>query len=111
MKPNVTSFFDTATNTISYVVADPNGNSCAIIDSVLDFDFSSGRTNTAFAEEIIAFINEKGRVSETTILKGLTSELNDSAMEAIRKTRFRPAKQKGKKVGAWISVPVNFKLK
>ncbi len=50
MKPNVTSFFDTATNTISYVVADPNGNSCAIIDSVLDFDFSSGRTNTAFVD-------------------------------------------------------------
>ena len=41
MKPSVTSFFDTATNTISYVVSDPNGNSCAIIESVLDFDFSS----------------------------------------------------------------------
>ena len=64
MKPNVTSFFDNATNTISYVVADPNGNSCAIIDSVLDFDFSSGRTNTAFADEIIAFINEKGLTEE-----------------------------------------------
>ena len=58
MKPNVISFFDTVTNTISYVVVDPKGNSCAIIDSVLDFDFSSGRTNTAFADEIIAFINE-----------------------------------------------------
>ena len=64
MKPNVTSFFDNATNTISYVVADPNGNSCAIIDSVLDFDFSSGRTNTAFADEIIAFIDEKGLTVE-----------------------------------------------
>ena len=60
MKPSVTSFFDTATNTISYVVSDPNGNSCAIIDSVLDFDFSSGRTNTAFADKIIAFVNDKG---------------------------------------------------
>ena len=64
MKPSVTSFFDTATNTISYVVSDPNGNSCAIIDSVLDFDFSSGRTNTAFADEIIAFVNEKGLTVE-----------------------------------------------
>ena len=59
MKPNVTPFFDTATNTISYVVSDPNGNSCAIIDSVLDFDFSSGRTNTEFADKIITFVNEK----------------------------------------------------
>jgi len=64
MKPNVSSFFDTATNTISYVVSDPNGNSCAIIDSVLDFDFSSGRTNTEFADEIITFVNEKGLTVE-----------------------------------------------
>ena len=64
MKPNVTSFFDNATNTISYVVADPNGNSCAIIDSVLDFDFSSGRTDTAFADKIIGFINEEGLTVE-----------------------------------------------
>ena len=64
MKPIVTSFFDTATNTISYVVSDPNGNSCAIIDSVLDFDFSSGRTNTAFADEIITFVNQKGLTVE-----------------------------------------------
>ena len=69
MKPNVTSFFDTATNTISYVVADPNGNSCAIIDSVLDFDFSSGRTNTAFADEIIAFIKENNLTVEWLMLR------------------------------------------
>ena len=64
MKPTVSSFFDTATNTISYVVSDPNGNSCAIIDSVLYFDFSSGRTNTEFADEIITFVNEKGLTVE-----------------------------------------------
>ena len=64
MKPIVTSFFDTATNTISYVVSDPNGNSCAIIDSVLDFDFSSGRTNTAFADEIITFVTQNGLTVE-----------------------------------------------
>ena len=58
MKPVVTSFFDSSSNTISYVVSDPNGNSCAIIDSVLDFDFSSGRTNTAFADEIITFVKD-----------------------------------------------------
>ena len=64
MKPEVSSFFDNATNTISYVVSDPNGHSCAIIDSVLDFDFSSGRTNTAFADQIIAFIQQKGLTVE-----------------------------------------------
>ena len=32
VKPDVTGFFDPETNTISYVVKDPNSNACAIID-------------------------------------------------------------------------------
>ncbi|NBB97519.1 MAG: MBL fold metallo-hydrolase [Alphaproteobacteria bacterium] len=60
MKPEVTSFFDDATNTITYVVRDPEGTSCAIIDSVLDFDYASGRTDTSSADAVIAFVREKG---------------------------------------------------
>ena len=56
MSPEVTAFFDTATNTVSYVVKDPAGRACAVIDSVLDFDYASGRTDTASADEVIAFI-------------------------------------------------------
>ncbi|MCD1625766.1 MBL fold metallo-hydrolase [Seohaeicola saemankumensis] len=56
MTPDVKAFFDEATNTVSYVVKDPDGRSCAIIDSVLDFDYASGRTDTSSADEIIAYI-------------------------------------------------------
>ncbi len=56
MKPHVKAFFDDATNTVSYVVRDPNGRSAAIIDSVLDFDYASGRTDTSSADEIIAYV-------------------------------------------------------
>jgi len=58
--PEVTGFFDDATNTISFVVKDPNSASCAIIDSVLDFDYSSGRTDTKSADEIIDFVTKNG---------------------------------------------------
>ena len=58
MAPDITSFFDEATNTISYIVCDPNGSSCAIIDSVLDFDFASGRTDTRSADKLINFVKE-----------------------------------------------------
>ena len=59
-----------------------------------------------------AFIDEKGRVKETLILKGVPNTgLDEAAMEAIRKTRFRPAKQRERAVGGWISIPVNFRLK
>ena len=56
MAPEVKAFFDDATNTISFVIKDPDSASVAIIDSVLDFDFASGRTDTASADEVIAYV-------------------------------------------------------
>ena len=38
----IKGFFDEETSTISYVVYDTTSKKCAVIDSVLDFDFSSG---------------------------------------------------------------------
>jgi protein TonB len=59
-----------------------------------------------------AFIDKKGRVKEVSIVKGIPNTgLNEAAMEAIRKTRFQPAKQREIAVGVYISIPVNFKLK
>ena len=60
IKPEVTAFFDEVTNTASYVVRDPQGTACAIIDSVLDFDQASGRTSTTSADEIIAYVKKTG---------------------------------------------------
>lgn len=60
MSPIVKAFFDEPTNTISYVVKDPNSGKCAVIDSVLDFDHASGRTDTASADQIIAYIISEG---------------------------------------------------
>ncbi|MDJ1016975.1 MAG: MBL fold metallo-hydrolase [Paracoccaceae bacterium] len=62
MKPFVKAFFDEATNTISYVVRDPEGTHCAIVDSVLDFDYAAGRTDTSSADEIIAYVRAEGLV-------------------------------------------------
>lgn len=56
MKADVTAFFDEATNTVTYLLADPTGTACAIIDSVLDFDYASGRTDTRSADAMIAHI-------------------------------------------------------
>jgi len=58
--PNIQAFFDEATNTVSYVVMDPNSKSCAIIDSVLDFDYASGHTDTRSADAIVGYVKEHG---------------------------------------------------
>ena len=60
MKPDVKAFFDDATYTVSYVVKDPGSKSAAIIDSVLDYDPKSGRTDTASADQIIDYVKQNG---------------------------------------------------
>ncbi|MDH4021266.1 MAG: MBL fold metallo-hydrolase, partial [Xanthomonadales bacterium] len=60
MKPGVKAFFDEETNTVTYVVADPSGNVCAVIDPVLGFDQASGRTSTDSADQVLNFIHGNG---------------------------------------------------
>jgi glyoxylase-like metal-dependent hydrolase (beta-lactamase superfamily II) len=59
MKPRIEAFFESVTATISYVVYDEPGGSCAIIDPVLDYDPKAGRTTGAFADKLIAFVEAK----------------------------------------------------
>jgi glyoxylase-like metal-dependent hydrolase (beta-lactamase superfamily II) len=58
VKPDVTAFFDEATNTISYVVKDPASPSCAIIDSVMDIEYAAGRITYDHADKMIAFVRD-----------------------------------------------------
>jgi glyoxylase-like metal-dependent hydrolase (beta-lactamase superfamily II) len=59
MNPEIRTFFDHETFTASHVVIDPATQSCAIIDSVLDFDPAAGRTSTTNADAIIAFVETR----------------------------------------------------
>ena len=61
---------------------------------------------------IQGFVDKKGKVTDTVVLKGIPNTgLNEAAITAIEKTRFKPAKQRDRAVGVWISIPVNFRLK
>ena len=57
-KPAVEAFFDPVSSTISYVVQDPASNACAVVDSVLDLDYASGRIKTDSADRMITFIKD-----------------------------------------------------
>ena len=58
------------------------------------------------------FVDARGRVKETVILKGIPNTgLDEAATQAIRLVRFKPARQRERAVGVWISIPVNFRLK
>lgn len=56
LRPSIAGFFDEATNTVSYVVHDPETSEAAIIDSVLDFEAASGRTSYGSADLIIEYV-------------------------------------------------------
>jgi glyoxylase-like metal-dependent hydrolase (beta-lactamase superfamily II) len=56
----VEGFFDPATSTVSYILADKPGGTAAIIDPVLDFDPKNGRLGTASADRLLDRIAELG---------------------------------------------------
>jgi glyoxylase-like metal-dependent hydrolase (beta-lactamase superfamily II) len=58
--PEIKAYFDTPTNTVSYLVTDPATKKCAVVDSVLNFDYPSGTISYAQADEIIGDITDQG---------------------------------------------------
>jgi len=59
VEPEVAVFFDQDSNTFSYVVRDPASQACAIIDSVLDFDYPSASTSTTSADAIMTYVQDR----------------------------------------------------
>lgn len=60
IRPTVKTWFHQQSNTACHCVIDPVTRHCAVIDSVLDFDYAAGRTYTEFADGIVAFIEAEG---------------------------------------------------
>ena len=59
-----------------------------------------------------AFINENGVVEDVVIVKGVPKTgLDEAAISAVKKTRFKPAQQRDQAVGVWYSIPITFRLK
>lgn len=59
VKPEVEAFFDPDTNTISYIIKDPDSHSCAVIDSVMDIDYAAGRITYKHADDLIENIRSR----------------------------------------------------
>ncbi len=59
---------------------------------------------------ILAYVDETGTVTKTEILKGIGAGCDEAAEKAIRETKFKPGKQRGKSVKVKVAVPIIFKL-
>ena len=84
--PAVDGFFDPASHTITYLVADPATGAAAIIDPVLDFDAASGRTSTGSLDQVLARIAERGLTLERVLETHAHADHLTGADEIRRRT-------------------------
>lgn len=59
---------------------------------------------------VLAFVDETGTVTDAKIIKGIGAGCDEAALDAVKKTKFKPGKQRGKAVKVQVSIPVVFKL-
>lgn len=59
-EPVIRAFFDEPTNTVSYIVADPETKQAAFIDPVLDYDHNGGSVDTRSVTAMLKAAEEAG---------------------------------------------------
>lgn len=57
-----------------------------------------------------AYVDENGNVQKVELIKGIGAGCDEEAMKAVKQTKFKPGKQRGKAVRVQVTVPVLFRL-
>jgi TonB family protein len=73
----------------------------------------TAKTQNIQGRVIIRFcVSSKGNVSQISVLKGVSPELDAEAVRVVRTLpKFQPGRQSGKDVPVWYMVPITFALK
>ena len=91
------------------VVAEPIGGIKAIQKNIIYPELAK-KAGIEGIVYINAFIDEKGDVTKTKLLKGIGSGCDEAATKAVKNTKFTPGKLRGKLVKMQEVVPIKFKL-
>ncbi|MFC1620402.1 VIT domain-containing protein [Candidatus Neomarinimicrobiota bacterium] len=89
---------------------EPIGGHAAIQSKVI-FPSCEGVSLKEGRVELQCFVEATGEVIRTVPLVTIGSEYTIAAATAIKLTPFKPAMQRDRPVGVWISIPVEFELK
>ncbi len=57
---HIEPFFDESTNTVTYLLADPESREAAVVDPVLDYDHTDGSVDLRSADKVLAAAQAKG---------------------------------------------------
>ncbi len=55
-------------------------------------------------------VNEKGEVENPKVVRGIGGGCDEAAIEAVRKAKFKPGRQRGRPVRVQYSLSINFRL-
>lgn len=55
-------------------------------------------------------VDDKGNVQEPTVVKSSHPELEEPALVAIKKWRFKPARKEGNAVSVRVTIPIKFEI-
>ena len=69
---------------------------------------SFSRSTTAGLVTINFLVDDKGNVQEPKVIKSTHPELEEPALKAIVKWRFKPAKKDGVAVSVRVTIPIKF---
>lgn len=53
-------------------------------------------------------MNKRGNIADAHVIKGLPMRLDNAALDAVRKWKFKPATLGGRPVAVYYTVTVNF---
>lgn len=82
----------------------------AAIQSKIVYPEIAKRAGVEGRVHVLAFVDENGNVTKVDLIKGLGAGLDEAAMNAVRQTKFKPGKQRGKNVKVQVAIPIVFRL-
>lgn len=81
-----------------------------VIASKIKYPDEAKQSNISGKVFIQATIDEAGKVAEAKVIKGLGYGCDETALNAVKQTKFTPGEYKGSKVRAIVTIPIVFKL-
>jgi TonB family protein len=94
-----------------YPAVPPGGTQPEEIDRVVpQYPSMARRAGVAGAVVIRGIVRRDGTIDDVEVIKDLPYGLGESAREAVRRWRFRPATFRGEPIDVYYTVTVNFRL-
>jgi periplasmic protein TonB len=82
----------------------------AAIQQLITYPEIAKRAGVEGKVYVLAFVDERGNVTNAKIIKGIGAGCDEAAIDAVLQTRFKPGKQRGTPVKVQVSIPIVFKL-